>query len=133
MIALTQLPVVQSILLLVGMLSTPGKFEARRVRATNFDRPEVDRFNRGPLACTLKPLTDDDVVIASRTLPCGARVLLYAPRTGRSVLATVQERGPYGRNFRGIDLAPAVTRALRANGWESVVLVRLPPLPARRR
>lgn len=95
--------------------------------ATNFDVPARDRWNpHGALAC--RPGHDLDrvtPVVAHRTLPCGTRVLLYAPRTGRSVIATVQDRGPYGKNRGGIDLSAATTRALRANGWESVVVVEL--------
>lgn len=41
-------------------------------------------------------MANDEVGIAHRTLPCGTRVLLGNPRTGRWVVATVVDHGPYG-------------------------------------
>lgn len=91
-------------------------------RATTF-YPQGDPWNPDPhLACTGRDLTDRDVVVAHPTLPCGSRVLIYAPRTGRSVVATVADRGP---KRALVDLSPATARALRANGEEQVVMVEL--------
>ncbi len=94
--------------------------------ATSYDSPERDRFNSGTDACTHKPLDEEQLGIAHRTLPCGAHVLVYAPRTGRATIATVTDRGPFGINARGVDLAPATAKALRANGMEPVLIVRVP-------
>lgn len=48
--------------------------------------------------------------VAHRTLPCGSRVTLTNPHNGRSVVATVTDRGP-GTSAKW-DLGPAVTSAL---------------------
>lgn len=90
--------------------------------ATNF-MPYGDPGNPSPhAACLHRDLRRTDVVIAHRRLPCGERVLIYAPRTGRSVVARVGDRGP---RHAMLDLAPATTRALRANGWETVLMLPL--------
>ncbi len=92
--------------------------------ATTFSA-KADPQNPMPmLACTRRDLDDRrDMVVASRDLPCGTRLLLYLPRRNRTVIATVAERGPFGRkrdgSFRSqLDLAPAVKRALHHNGYE---------------
>lgn len=38
---------------------------------------------------------------AHRTLPCGTVVRLWSPRTRRSTLCQVVDRGPYGALFQG--------------------------------
>lgn len=81
------------------------------------------------LACYGRPLHDRrDFVIAHRTLPCKAPVLVCAPRTGKCVAATVGDRGPYGKTKNGrwkaiADLSPAVSRKLGHNGLEPVILL----------
>ena len=116
-------------LVTLGILppSLAAPLRVHQLVATNFDVPERDRWNpRGALACRPGQQLDRTTpVVAHRTLPCGSQVLLYAPRTGRAVVATVADRGPYGRNRTGIDLSAATTRALRANGWERVLVVEL--------
>ncbi len=96
----------------------------KHVTATNFGRAINDKYNpHDRLACLHRPLTDEDMIIASEKYKCGAKLVLYSPRTGRYASVQVQDRGPYGQNRYGIDLAPAVTKALRANGWEDIVIV----------
>lgn len=91
-----------------------------------------DAGNPDPHAACLHRDLDDarDVVVASRTLTCGATVLICLPRTRRCVRATVGDRGPYGRNARGyraeLDLAPATRRALHHNGYETVLWAEVP-------
>ncbi len=72
--------------------------------------------------CTNKVLKDKDLVVAHPKLPCGSRVLIYAPRTRRSVVATVQDRGP---RHAALDMSEGTTRALRANGMENILFVSL--------
>jgi rare lipoprotein A len=48
---------------------------------------------------------------AHRTLPFGTRVRVTDPKTGRSVIVTVNDRGPFGKG-RVIDLSLAAARAL---------------------
>ena len=66
----------------------------------------------GPLACG-GTLGYDSMVVAHKSLPCGTKVTVRY--RGRSVQATVRDRGPYvgGREF---DLAGAVARKLGFDG-----------------
>ena len=59
---------------------------------------------------------------AHRTLPFGTRVRVTDPKTGRSVVVTINDRGPFGHG-RILDLC---TRAARALGMISrgVIFVR---------
>ena len=59
---------------------------------------------------------------AHRTLPFGTRVRVTDPKTGRSVVVTINDRGPFGRG-RVLDLC---TRAARALGMinRGVIYVR---------
>lgn len=93
---------------------------ARLGLATNF-QPHDDPWNPvAYAACLHRDLRETDLVVAHPTLPCGSRVLLYSPRTRRSVVARIGDRGP---RHALVDLAPATTRALRANGMEMVLLI----------
>lgn len=88
--------------------------------ATNFSY-ENDKFNPNPYAaCLRRDLRASDVVIAHRKLPCKSKVFIYSPRTGRWVVARVGDRGPRAAD---LDLAPATTKALRANGWEHILFI----------
>lgn len=51
--------------------------------------------------------------VAHRTLQCGTKLSLTNPRNGRSVVATVTDRGPY--TIATLDLGPATYRALGLN------------------
>jgi hypothetical protein len=87
--------------------------------ATNFS-PTNDPQNPVPYAaCLHRDLRNSDLVVAHPTFPCKARVWLYNPRTHRSVVATVGDRGP---RHAMVDLAPATTKALRANGKEPMLM-----------
>lgn len=87
--------------------------------ATTF-YPDGDPWNPSPhAACLHRDLRNDDVVVAHPSLPCRSRVFLWAPRTRRGVWARVGDRGP---RHAMVDLAPATARALRANGWEPVLM-----------
>lgn len=93
-------------------------FVAKFGLATNFSH-QGDPWNPNPwAACLRRDLRATDVVIAHRTLPCKSKVLIYAPRTGRWVVAKVGDRGP---RTADLDLNTAVTKKLKANGWEWVV------------
>ena len=88
--------------------------------ATNF-QPYGDPGNPVPYAaCLHRDLRNSDVIVAHPTLPCGSKVFLYIARTRRSVVARVGDRGP---RHALVDLAPATTKLLRANGWESVLMI----------
>lgn len=91
--------------------------------ATNF-APADDPWNPDPhAACLHRDLTDSDLVIAHPTYPCRAKVWIYNLRTHRSAVVRVGDRGP---RHAMVDLAPAATRALRANGMEPVIMSLVP-------
>jgi rare lipoprotein A len=48
---------------------------------------------------------------AHRTLPFGTRVRVTDAKTGKSVVVTINDRGPFGKG-RVIDLSPAAARVL---------------------
>ena len=48
---------------------------------------------------------------AHRTLPFGTRIRVTDPKTGRSVIVTINDRGPFGRH-RVLDLSISAARAL---------------------
>ena len=97
-----------------------------------------DPLKGGTNVCTKKHMGNDELGVASRTLACGTQVFLFHPRTGRSVIAAVVDRGPYGATdeegnwfikkkrsepgqWRGcLDISRAVQKALGHNGFEKI-------------
>lgn len=83
-------------------------------------------------ACLGRNMDDSrDAIIAHRTLPCGSKVLLYAPESDKWAVATVGDRGPWGRSkktgrYRGVvDLSPIVDARLNTRGRGSVLIIPL--------
>lgn len=93
---------------------------------TIFGSSRWDRSNpNSRLACYHRQIDDaHDLVVAHNTLPCRSPVLVYNPRTGKSTLARVGDRGP---RRAGIDLSRQVARRLGHNGLEKVLVVSLEP------
>ncbi len=75
------------------------------------------RFNPMQLTC------------AHRTLPLGTRLLVTSQDTGRSVIVTVNDRGPYAGPDRIIDLSTAAATRLGMvhDGLNTVTLKRVAP------
>jgi hypothetical protein len=74
-----------------------------------------DGFNRGFLACGDAPFTKDQVHVAVRnwrSLGCGRKVLVCAKSTGRCVLTSVRDSGPWGA-YRG-----PLRRAVPEGRWK---------------
>ncbi|HEX2510549.1 MAG TPA: septal ring lytic transglycosylase RlpA family protein [Microvirga sp.] len=65
-----------------------------------------------------------DMTAAHRTLPFGTLVRVVNPRTGRSTVVRINDRGPYARG-RIIDLSQASAEALGISGVAPVELVKL--------
>lgn len=63
-----------------------------------------------PLACGGR-LNVNAFTAAHRTLRCGTKVRVTNTRNGRSVVVTINDRGPYVSG-RIIDLSPAAARAI---------------------
>jgi rare lipoprotein A len=59
-----------------------------------------ERFNKNALTA------------AHRTLPMGTRVRVTNERNGRSVVVRINDRGPYGKRTRIIDVSEAAARQL---------------------
>lgn len=103
--------------------------------------------------CASGELYDPDALVAAhRTIPLGTRVVVFAPETGRSVIVTINDRGPYCYSRSGgkfwlrdqsacpsiIDLTPAAATRLgmsfgHNNGTPyGELFVKVWPLPLRK-
>jgi rare lipoprotein A len=58
---------------------------------------------------------------AHRTLPFGTRLTVTNPKTGKSVIVVVNDRGPFTRSL-DIDLSIAAARAIGMNGIAAVCI-----------
>ena len=68
-------------------------------------------------------LNESALTAAHRTLPCGARVRVENKRNGRSIIVTINDRGPHIKS-RILDLTPAGARALDFSGLAHVSVRR---------
>ena len=66
-------------------------------------------------------MTDHALTAAHRTLPFGTKVLVTHGKSGKSVIVTITDRGPFVRG-RIIDLAPAAARLLGISGLAPVII-----------
>lgn len=64
-------------------------------------------------------MSDHAMAAAHRTLPFGSKVRVVNRKNGRSVVVTINDRGPFIRG-RIIDLTPAAARALGFSGLAQV-------------
>ena len=74
-----------------------------------------DRFDPMQLTC------------AHPTLPLGTRVLVTSDSTGRSVVVTVNDRGPYGGRIVDLSRAAAARIGMLGSGTASVTLQQATP------
>jgi rare lipoprotein A len=68
-------------------------------------------------------LNESALTAAHKTLPCGTRVRVENKQNGRSVVVTINDRGPFVSG-RIIDLTPAAARALGFSGLAKVSVTR---------
>jgi rare lipoprotein A len=66
-------------------------------------------------------LNAEALTAAHRTLPFGTKVRVTNKSNGRSVIVTINDRGPFVRG-RVIDVTPAAARALGFSGLTQVTL-----------
>ena len=66
-------------------------------------------------------LNPDALTAAHRSLPFGSKVRVINHKNGRSVVVTINDRGPFVRG-RIIDLTPAAAQALGISGLASVTV-----------
>jgi rare lipoprotein A len=61
--------------------------------------------------CAYYPAHGNGLTAAHRTLPFGTHVRVTDPKTKRSVVVIINDRGPFGKR-RVLDLSPSAARAL---------------------
>jgi rare lipoprotein A len=61
--------------------------------------------------CAFYPAHGNGLTAAHRTLPFGTHVRVTDPKTKRSVVVIINDRGPFGKH-RVLDLSPSAARAL---------------------
>jgi rare lipoprotein A len=66
-------------------------------------------------------LRDHAFTAAHRSLPFGTKVRVTHRKSGKSIVVTISDRGPFIRG-RIIDLAPAAARALGFSGLAPVTI-----------
>jgi len=69
-------------------------------------------------------LSDGALTAAHRSLPFGSKVRVTNRRNGRTIVVTINDRGPFVRG-RVIDVTPAGARALGFSGLTRVTLERM--------
>ena len=69
----------------------------------------------------------NDKNAASRTLPLGTTARVTNLKTGRSVIVTIEDRGPYVRG-RIVDLSPSTAREIGITRREGVAMVVVAPI-----
>ena len=77
--------------------------------------------NSGSRTASGQRLNPNALTAAHRTLPFGTKVLVTNKKNGRSVIVTVNDRGPFVRG-RVIDVTPAGARALGFSGLTRVAI-----------
>ena len=69
-------------------------------------------------------LSDHALTAAHRSLPFGSKVRVTNHRNGRTIVVTINDRGPFVRG-RVIDVTPAGARALGFSGLTRVTIERM--------
>jgi len=70
-----------------------------------------------------QPLNPGALTAAHRSLPFGTKVRVSNRKNGRSIVVTINDRGPFVRG-RIIDVTPAAARELGFSGLAAVTLAR---------
>ena len=93
-------------------------------------------YGHGQMTASGEPFDPRALTAAHRTLPFGTRVRVTHERSGKSVVVRINDRGPFGKKKRVIDVSKAAAQRLGMID-EGVAPVRLeivsrPPAKARR-
>jgi len=97
------------LILAAGFLSAGGVSVA--VAQSQSGIASVYSTESGSRTATGARLDPGALTAAHRTLPFGSKVRVTNPRNGKSVVVTINDRGPFVRG-RIIDLTPAAAHAL---------------------
>ena len=68
--------------------------------------------------------TPVSLTAAHRTLPFGTRLMITNPRTGQSVIVTVNDRGPYAKGVT-LDLTRSAALAIGMSGTGAVCMAKM--------
>ena len=67
---------------------------------------------------------DNRFAAAHRTLPFGTRLMITNPRTGKSVIVTVNDRGPYTKGVT-LDLTRSAAKTIGMQGTGAVCMAKM--------
>jgi len=95
------------------------------VSSVNAEEGVASRYGResGRQVACGGALDDNALTAAHRSLPCGSRVRVTNRRNGKSVVVTINDRGPFAHG-RVVDLTPAAARAIDASSLTHVSIAR---------
>lgn len=82
----------------------------------------VYSIKSGSRTASGQPLNPSALTAAHRSLPFGTKVRVSNRKNGRSVIVTINDRGPFVRG-RIIDVTPAAARELGFSGLAPVTLL----------
>jgi len=103
-------------IILLGPFPTTGAFAESGVAS-------VYSAESGSRTASGQPLNAKALTAAHRSLPFGTKVRVSNRKNGRSVIVTINDRGPFVRG-RIIDVSPAAARELGFSGLAPVTLLR---------
>ena len=103
-------------IILLGPFPTTGAFAESGVAS-------VYSAESGTRTASGQPLNARALTAAHRSLPFGTKVRVSNRKNGRSVIVTINDRGPFVRG-RIIDVSPAAARELGFSGLAPVTLLR---------
>ena len=110
-------------MLLVASILT-CQFSPTYLRPSTADQAglaSVNSHESGSGTASGQKLNREALTAAHRTLPFGSKVKVTNKRNGRSVVVTINDRGPFVRG-RVIDVTPAAAQALGFSGLTQVTL-----------
>jgi rare lipoprotein A len=102
----------------IGVLLAPAIASAQSGIASIYSTREGTRTASGVR------LSDGALTAAHRSLPFGTKVKVTHRKSGKSVVVTITDRGPFVRG-RIIDLTPAGARALGFSGLAPVTVEKV--------
>ena len=103
-------------IILLGPVPTTGAFAESGVAS-------VYSIESGGRTASGQPLNARALTAAHRSLPFGSKVRVLNRKNGRTVVVTINDRGPFVRG-RIIDVTPAAARELGFSGLTTVTLLR---------
>lgn len=78
-------------------------------------------YGQGQRTASGEPFNPQGMTAAHRTLPFGTRLTVTNPRTGKSVVVVVNDRGPFVSGV-GLDLSLGAARAIGMQGTGAVCI-----------